>query len=226
MRRFRWLSAGGPGWSLDLRRCGWRLAEDAEPCPALAEARDWAALCTLSWRDSILLLDAPDGEERARLLERGFGEVLAPGLPLAELSARASRIAARLADPAEAPERLRKCGPLTLDLVRRDALLGEAGLGEVALGLSPREFALLWRLAATPGTAVGKPALFRDVWRLRHMPETNSIAVHVFRLRAKLALAGLGGALRTVDSSYLLDLPGLPCPYAAVTVTADSALDC
>ncbi|HEX7752057.1 MAG TPA: hypothetical protein VF440_06605 [Novosphingobium sp.] len=82
-----------------------------------------------------------------------------------------------------------------------------------------------FRWLSAGGLGLGRD-LRRCVWRLRHMPETNSIPVHVFRLRAKLAVAGLGGALRTVDSSYLLDLPGLPCPYATTTVTADSALDC
>jgi DNA-binding response OmpR family regulator len=39
--------------------------------------------------------------------------------------------------------------------------------------------------------------LWRDVWRLKHEPETNSVEVHVSRLRAKLASAGCAGLVET-----------------------------
>lgn len=88
--------------------------------------------------------------------------------------------------------RRRSIGPLTLDLVYRDANAGGAWLH-----LHPREFALLWRLADSPGSRVTRGELCRDVWRLRHEPETNSVEVHVSRLRAKLASAGCASLIET-----------------------------
>ncbi len=61
----------------------------------------------------------------------------------------------------------------------------------------------------------GKAELLSEVWRMAHVPDTNSIAVHVFRLRAKLGIAGLGGMVRTAPSGgYLLAPPGA-MPLAA-----------
>jgi DNA-binding response OmpR family regulator len=76
------------------------------------------------------------------------------------------------------------------------------------LGLHPREFALLWRLAECPGEDVSCAALVSDVWRLAARPETNSLAVHVSRLRAKLRVAGLDGMLASTAEGYRLDLTG------------------
>jgi DNA-binding response OmpR family regulator len=71
--------------------------------------------------------------------------------------------------------------------------------------LHPREFALLWRLADTPGEAVSARELLSDVWRLAFRPETNSLAVHISRLRAKLRLAGIDGVIETLpDGGYCL----------------------
>jgi DNA-binding response OmpR family regulator len=98
--------------------------------------------------------------------------------------------------------RCRTVGPLTLDLVHRDAHCCGAWLH-----LHPREFALLWRLADRPGACVTRAELWRDVWRLRHLPETNSVAVHISRLRAKLAAAGCGSLVETDPvGGYRLDL--------------------
>ena len=40
--------------------------------------------------------------------------------------------------------------------------------------------------------------MLREVWRLEFEPGTNSIEVHVSRLRAKLALAGIEPLVETV----------------------------
>lgn len=72
------------------------------------------------------------------------------------------------------------------------------------IGLHPREFALMWRLAECPGEQVTKEALLTDVWRLRHEPETNSLEVHVSRLRDKLALSVLAWLVQTHPRRRLL----------------------
>ena len=101
----------------------------------------------------------------------------------------------RLAELARMVPRYRDLGQLRLDLLSRDGFAGGR-----ALGLHPREFALIWRLADSPGAAVPKQALLHDVWRLNHVPETNSLAVHVSRLRSKLQTAGLQNVVRTTPA--------------------------
>lgn len=151
-------------------------------------------------RSRVLLIGVNDPGERARLLRLGFGDVVTGDVDLAEVDARSSRIAAQ----ANALPRYRDVDGLVLDLFARDAFADDR-----PLGLHPREFALLWRLADTPGIPVSKPELVSDVWRLGHVPETNSIAVHVSRLRTKLAIAGYEALVHTAPGSgYVLVLPG------------------
>ncbi|QPD00497.1 winged helix-turn-helix transcriptional regulator [Qipengyuania soli] len=88
--------------------------------------------------------------------------------------------------------RRRKAGPVSLDIFYRDGYVDGSWLG-----LHPREFALLWRLAETPYTRVSRRQLLADVWRMDHLPETNSLEVHVSRLRAKLAISRCGWLVET-----------------------------
>ena len=134
------------------------------------------------------MLDIDESLERARMLRLGFGDALGRAAGLDELETRV----VRLTEMADALPRYRQNGPVRLDLLAREAYV--AGR---ALGLHPREFALLWRLAETPGEAVNSGELLFDVWRLSFRPETNSLAVHVSRLRSKLRLAGVDGIVET-----------------------------
>lgn len=217
MREFRWLSAVQIPWEHDLRRCGWERRDDRaddarETMPLLGgmatiETADWLRLLGANGPDlrgRVLLIGVDDPHERARLLHLGFGDVVAERIDLSELDARAARLSVR----ADSVPRQRRIGPLTLDLVARDGFVGK-----LRLGLHPREFGLLWRLAERPGEPVKKGDLLSDVWRLGFVPETNSLAVHVSRLRAKLAQAGLSGLLRTARSGgYLLAPEGPAAP--------------
>lgn len=218
MRQFGWHSAGPIPPGSDLRRLGWQLLEapgacgDGESYPLLVRPEglvfgEWLRLAgaTPAERKWYMMLEVADGQERARLLRLGFGDALAPGLSLEELDQRVQRLAER----AHGTPRSRRYGSLRLDLLAREAFV--AGR---ALGLHPREFALLWRLADHPGEAVSPGELLGDVWRLAFRPETNSLAVHVSRLRAKLRLSGVDGLIETMpDGAYRLiamQAPALP----------------
>ncbi|MDE1914968.1 MAG: winged helix-turn-helix domain-containing protein [Sphingomonadales bacterium] len=203
---FQWLNMAAPGAAVDLRAVGWGLCQDdrCADCVTLVGA---ATLRLSQWRDLMrdaaqglrrraLVLGVGEGHVRARLLALGFGDVVGPGEALSEIAVRASRIAAM----ADSLPRHQRHGPLVLDLLKREAFFDGR-----AVGLFPREFALLWRLMETPGLAVGKRDLLREIWHMRFLPETNSLAVHVSRLRAKLARVGLDGWVRSGPSgSYLL----------------------
>jgi two-component system, OmpR family, response regulator len=210
---FRWLSATPIPAGIDLRRCGWQLVNRDQgrdvdyPIAALASAESFA---DAQWSDLgewrfqplrrlVLLIGIPDADLRVKLLSTGFGDVMPRQTSLAEIEARALRVVAN----AEALPRIRQIGTLRLDLFARDGFVSGT-----QLGLHPREFALAWRLADTPGKAVAKKVLVRDVWRMAFIPDTNSLAVHVFRLRSKLELAGLPGLIKTDPSGgYLLLAP-------------------
>lgn len=149
------------------------------------------------WR--LVMLGVDRGVERAQLLAHGCADVLPAATGLNELEARARRVA----DMAGMLPRWRGVGPLTLDLFHRDARCGGRWLA-----LHPREFGVLWRLADSPGQAVTRLELLRDVWRISQEPETNSVEVHVSRLRAKLALSGCGELVETApEGGYRVPEP-------------------
>ena len=106
--------------------------------------------------------------------------------------------------------RFREAGDVTLDLFHRDGRVVDRWLA-----LHPREFALLWRLAEQPGERLSRRQLLSEVWRIDFEPETNSVAVHVARVRAKLEPFGLARLIGThPDGGYFLDAPpatGLAC---------------
>lgn len=202
--QFHWFSnSPSPPARWDLRYLGWKMCgEDGSGltasspgrgslagkicCPVLLDWRaasrppDWREACDYQWT---VVLGVDDAGDRASLLARGYGEVLPTNVAVVELAARATRIA----DYASSLRRHRRAGPVTLDLFHRDGRIAEQWLG-----LHPREFALLWRLAENPGKRVSRRELLSDVWRLDHDPQTNSVQVHVSRLRAKLAISDAG----------------------------------
>ncbi|MCX7864069.1 MAG: winged helix-turn-helix domain-containing protein [Novosphingobium sp.] len=193
--------------ALDLRACGWHLLSarrHRSECVALADA---SAMDAAGWqrflsryghedRRLIMLLGVSEAGDRARLLRLGFGEVLGVQLELREIEARALR----LTELENMLPRFRQIGPLRLDLLAREAFVS----GE-ALGLHPREFGLLWRLSDKPGKPLDKRRLIEDVWHLRFVPETNSLAVHVSRLRAKMRIFGVADLLKTTrNGDYVL----------------------
>lgn len=209
MRQFRWFSAGPVPAAYDLRRLGWRLLEGHHASasdkayallgqPKELPLSQWLKMAgaTSTERKWMMMLEVSDSGERARMLRLGFGDALDFGISLEELEYRVLR----LTHFAQSLPRYRHHGALQIDLLRRDGFVASRGLG-----LHPREFALLWRLADNPGEAVSPRELLSDVWRLAFRPETNSLAVHISRLRAKLRMAGIDGVIETLtDGAYRL----------------------
>jgi DNA-binding response OmpR family regulator len=208
---FRWLSFDDIPPGLDLRRHGWRLVPCSPayrnrvaiaPCSSL-DSSAWQRLLVVhppETRKMILLTGVERSEDRARLLRLGFGDVLGKEPRLDELAARAKRLAGQ----ADMLPRTRDIGIMQLDLVAREAFAQGR-----PLGLHPREFCLIWRLAETPDMPVSKQTLLKEVWQMHHVPESNSLAVHIARLRDKMRVAGLPELVRTVPSGgYMLALSG------------------
>ena len=228
MSDFRWLSLGDIPPVLDLRRCGWRLVASCagdRACIAIAACccfglRDWKRFLSLHRRETrklILLAGVNRSEDRARLLRLGFGDVLGSEPKMGELDARAKRLACQ----ANMLPRRRDIGILQLDLVAREGFAQGR-----PLGLHPREFCLLWRLADTPNIPVSKEMLIKEVWQLDHVPESNSLAVHIARLRDKMRIAGLPELVVTVPAGgYMLALPELQPHNAPAPSDGNSRLE-
>lgn len=207
--RFRWLASDRIPTEYDLRRCGWTLDTGCEPsgkCIGVIHAGcfggvDWKhMLATLNdeVRRFVLVIGIASARERATLLQIGFGDAVSDTIDIEELAARASRVA----EFTRWLPRHRRLGDLQLDLLAREAYRQHK-----PLNLNPREFALLWRLADSPNEPVTKQSLIHDVWRMGFVPETNSIAVHMSRLRRKLSFVGLGGIIVTsTGGSYSLQI--------------------
>lgn len=195
---FVWASQDpSPPGRWDLRLLGWSMHKP-QAAPQAGSGLPWLLDCRSAtyshdWRQSarpelIAAIGADDEAERAEMLALGIGEALSSRTAVVELAARLNRLVAA----ADAMPRYRRAGPVTLDLFHRDGQVGERWLG-----LHPREFELLWRLSDTPGERVSARELLTDVWRLDHVPETNSLQVHVSRLRAKLAISKVAWLVET-----------------------------
>jgi len=108
--------------------------------------------------------------------------------------------------------RFREAGDVTLDLFHRDGRVDDCWLA-----LPPREFALLWRLAETPGEPLSRQQWQADVWPAHPDPEGSSLGLHVARVRARLEPFGLAGLIVTdSDGGCFLDAP----PAAGLRVLA------
>ena len=228
MAFFGWLGpAPDPPARWDLRRAGWDICHGHSGCHAdckhvivcdtrslsPADRNGLAEADRPAWR--LLLLGVESAAERADLLTTGCAEALPAATGLNELAARAGRVMEMFG----LLPRWRDLGPLTLDLFHRDARKGARWLG-----LHPREFGLLWRLADAPGETVTRRQLLSDVWRIDHDPETNSVEVHVSRLRAKLAGAGCATLVETAPQGGYRLAATMPFMFAAAPHEAD-ALD-
>ena len=201
MQVFGWLSQdGNPPCRWDLRQFGWSLNPDVNGRRAdyrhvlIADVRQITALQRAgmaeadhqAWR--LIMLGVEEPGERAHLLSAGCAEALPEKTGARELEVRARRVNGLFS----MLPRWRTIGPLTLDLFHRDCRQGPDWLG-----LHPREFGVIWRLADDPGTRITRQQLLQDVWRLDHDPQTNSVEVHVSRLRSKLAHVGCDHLIET-----------------------------
>src|SRR5215213_3812496 len=145
----------------------------------------------------VLMLTARGAvSERVTGLESGADDYLVKPFALEELHARLRAIRRRRLDP----EATLVVGDVTLDpLAHRVQISGD----EVTL--TRREFAMLQTLMKNAGKVVSRSKLFHEVWSDEVDISSNSLDVHILRLRhhlrgSRLAITTLRG------SGYRLDL--------------------
>ena len=199
---------------LTLERAGWRVAEAATGAEALAALVDIEtpdkprnALPVLLLLDVVLpdldgfdvlrrlreysdipviMLSGLDAEQdRVTGLDLGADDYIAKPFGVRELVARVRANLRRSSPQAAAPDRL-QLGPLSLDLALRRATYA----GEL-LPLTPIEFDVLSELGLHNGRVLLPADLLRAVWGPSYVDDVGLLRTAVWRLRRKLAEAGL-----------------------------------
>jgi len=118
-------------------------------------------------------------DDRVKGLQAGGDDYLTKPFAFAELSARLQALIRRATRAPEATKL--SAGDVTLDLVARTVTVGER-----AVELQPREFALLEYLLRHAGRPVTKVMILEHVWDYSFDPQTNVVDVLMSRLRSKI----------------------------------------
>lgn len=119
-----------------------------------------------------------DLEDRVKGLDLGADDFLVKPFALPELLARIRAILRR--SPRRLPDPL-KVGDLEIDLLTRR--VSRAGR---RVQLTAKEFALVSHLARRAGQPLSVARLAEMVWDMNYEVESNTVVVHMRRLRAKL----------------------------------------
>jgi two-component system copper resistance phosphate regulon response regulator CusR len=145
-------------------RDGWSILEELRTAGNLTPA--------------LFLTTTGDLEDRVKGLELGADDFLVKPFALPELLARIRAILRR--SPRRLPEPL-KVGDLEIDLLTRR--VSRAGR---RVQLTAKEFALVSHLARRAGQPLSVARLAEMVWDMNYEVESNTVVVHMRRLRAKL----------------------------------------
>ena len=143
----------------------------------------------------VIILTALDQvSDRIEGLNAGADDYLVKPFDLAELSARIGSVARRYGGN---PNPILNIGPIQIDLATR-----RIQRGDQPITLTAREWALLEALLSKPGQLFSKGQLEEKLYAFDSEVESNTIEVHISRLRKKLGAEiieterGLGYRLR------------------------------
>ncbi|MGH2521457.1 MAG: response regulator [Anaerolineales bacterium] len=146
---------------------------------------DGLSLCRILRRDSdvpIIMLTARGTEmDRIAGLETGADDYVVKPFSLGELLARVRANLRRARGEARATSTRLQAGDLSLDLLARRAMLGQA-----ELKLTHREFDLLAELMRNQGAVLSRDLLLTRVWGYDYVGDSHTVDVHVRWLREKI----------------------------------------
>ncbi|MEO1144466.1 MAG: response regulator transcription factor [Cyanobacteria bacterium J06638_22] len=148
----------------------------------------------------IIVLTARDGvDDTVTALEGGANDYMTKPFRFEELLARIKvQLRDRRNQPDAPSETLLRVGDLSLDLLTRQALVGNR-----VVELSAREFVLAEVLLRHPMQVMSKEQLLNRVWGYDYDPGSNIIEVYIRHLRRKLGdgyietVRGMGYRLRS-----------------------------
>lgn len=150
----------------------------------------------------ILMLTAKDGElDEAEALDTGADDFLRKPFSFVVLVARLNALLRRGQRTKVATM---EAGDLSVDPSSYRAIRGDVGVD-----LTPREFALLTALMASPGEAMAKHELLAEVWGPSFEGDPNIVEVYVGYLRRKIDQPFGRQSIQTVRGiGYRLDPTG------------------
>ncbi|MGI5285111.1 response regulator transcription factor [Nonomuraea polychroma] len=159
-------------------------------CSRLREAGDWTPIMMLTAKDGIY--------DEAEALDNGADDYLAKPFSYVVLLARLRALVRR-----GGHER-----PVSITV--GDLVIDPAGLrcrrGEVEIGLTPKEFAVLHALARRPGEVVSKSELLAQAWDFSYDGDPNIVEVYISALRRKIDMPFGRTTLMTVrGAGYRLE---------------------
>jgi len=132
-------------------------------------------------RAPLVFCNVNGAQARARLLLAGADDALSARVAPCELAARLT---------AAARARNHRLGTILLAGFGFDTGLRQVTWRGLRLQVMPREFDLLLAMARHGGNAVSRQTLLRSVWQTAFDPGTNSVEVHICKLRRHLAPLG------------------------------------
>ncbi len=145
-------------------------ADGFEVCRRLRESGRWSPVLMLTARDAV--------EDRVAGLDAGADDYLTKPFSFAELLARLRALARRA--PLERPT------VLEADDLRLDPATRRAWRGDVEIGLSAKEFALLETFMRRPGEVLSRYQLLEHCWDYGYENRSNVVDVYVRYLREKI----------------------------------------
>jgi two-component system, OmpR family, alkaline phosphatase synthesis response regulator PhoP len=135
----------------------------------------------------ILMLTAKAEEiDKVLGLETGADDYLTKPFSVREFISRVKAIFRRVqmireSLPAEAPKGILRYADLLVDYENHKVIVGEN-----RVGLTPKEFDLLWLLASHPGRSYTRSELLNLVWGYEFSGYEHTVNAHINRLRAKI----------------------------------------
>lgn len=211
IRRFLRRALVQAGYSVSVAAAGREgigRAEEERPAVILLDVMlpdlDGVTVCQRLRRVSnaiIIMLSArTDNRTRVDSLDGGADDYLAKPFELSELLAHLRAQLRRYR--ADGAVRLR-FADLDVDPLQRTALRGNR-----PLALTSKEFDILLVFLRNPGRVIDRPTIFEEVWSESAEEISNTVEVHVHRLRAKLHGLGEPPLLHTVrGAGYVLREP-------------------
>lgn len=145
----------------------------------------------VTWRGAL--------EERVRGLKLGADDYMSKPFAFSEFLARVRSILHRAPRPLSP---ILKMADLEIELLKR-----RVSRGGRRVDLTPKEFALLSLLARRAGEVVSQAELTEQVWDMDYRVESNTVAVHMKRLRSKIDRPFDQKLLRTIRGvGYVMQL--------------------
>ncbi len=126
-----------------------------------------------------IIITEASSKRRAQFILEGIDDVVNKDICPTELLARIKRLHTSYT----ADRYHKKIGPFSINYLRR-----EIHYLSTPIPLMPREYLLLDYLLRHSPTPISRMQLLSHLWNCNHEPGTNSVEVHIWRLRRKLEI--------------------------------------